>query len=345
MPRLSMRQWDLLVRQARASSLLGRLAWLAERECGGLDGLPPEPAAHLRWGMTLAEACAREIRCEVDWVLAALEPIGVRPILLKGAAYTLAGMPVGRGRFFEDVDILVARERLADAEAALLVAGWAQTHLDPYDQRYYREWMHELPPLVNMRRGTTVDVHYNILPETGRLRPEAVRLLEAARPLPGSGVLRTLCPEDMVLHSASHLFCDGEFNNGLRDLSDLDLLMRYFGEEDGFWTGLLDRAETLGLGGPLYYAVTLTDRVLDTPVPEAVLAEAKRMGPPFVRRGAMDLLFRAGLRPPHPSCRGIGAEAAHFLLFVRGHWLKMPPLRLARHLVRKAFVRDQYAAD
>jgi hypothetical protein len=36
----------------------------------------------------------------------------------------------------------------------------------------------------------------------------------------------------MVLHSATHLFYDGELNHGLRDLVDLDDLLRHFSGAD-----------------------------------------------------------------------------------------------------------------
>ena len=44
----------------------------------------------------------------------------------------------------------------------------ATTHHSAYDQRYYREWMHELPPLLHVRRQTALDVHHAIAPETAR---------------------------------------------------------------------------------------------------------------------------------------------------------------------------------
>jgi hypothetical protein len=34
-----------------------------------------------------------------------------------------------------------------------MLAGWAATHHDAYDQRYYRQWMHELPPMQPYARG------------------------------------------------------------------------------------------------------------------------------------------------------------------------------------------------
>jgi len=39
----------------------------------------------------------------------------------------------------------------------------------------------------------------------------------------------------MVLHAATHLFLNEEFSSALRDLADLDSLLRHFGGETRFW--------------------------------------------------------------------------------------------------------------
>ncbi|WP_311964411.1 nucleotidyltransferase family protein, partial [Acinetobacter baumannii] len=95
----------------------------------------------------------------------------------------MAGLDAGRGRLFSDVDILVPKPRLDEVEAALMLHGWASTHLDPYDQRYYREWMHEIPPKVHVRRGISIDVHHAIMPETAADRPDPDLLRAAAIPI------------------------------------------------------------------------------------------------------------------------------------------------------------------
>ena len=77
-----------------------------------------------------------------------LATVDVDLVLLKGAAYLMAGLPAARGRVFSDVDILVPVARLAEVENALMLHGWSTTHHNAYDQRYYRQWMHELPPLA-----------------------------------------------------------------------------------------------------------------------------------------------------------------------------------------------------
>jgi hypothetical protein len=202
--------------------------------------------------------------------------------------------------------------------------------------------MHELPPMQHMRRATAIDVHHAILPETARVRPDPALLRGAARALPGSGGLFVLAPCDMVLHSAVHLFSEGEYDHGLRDLFDLHRLLCHFGaHEPGFWVALPLRARELELTRPLFYALRYCMELLGTPVPPATLAAAEGGRPPAALLALMDTLFGAALRPTHPSCADFLSPLAAGMLFIRGNWLRMPPLMLARHLFHKAFLTSR----
>lgn len=335
-------QWDLLLRQAGTANLLVSLLYLLE-DHGLLDAVPEAPRVHLEWARLAAASHARSVRHEVTRIRAALAGLDIPLILLKGSAYAMAGLDAGRGRLFSDVDILVPRPRLDEVEAALMLHGWACTHHDPYDQRYYREWMHEIPPMVHMRRGNTIDVHHAILPETAAGRPDPEKLRAAAVPIPDQDRLYTLSPQDMFLHSAVHLFSGGEFEHGLRDLLDLHRLMGRFDAEPALWAGLPARAAELELGRPLYYALRYTSRLLGSRIPPAVLEAAQRARPPAPLLALMDALFLRALMPPHPSCRDRLHAPALFALYIRGNWLRMPPLLLARHLFHKAFLSPRAA--
>jgi hypothetical protein len=330
--------WELLILQARSAGLLARIATLLEKHAL-LDHVPRAPAAHLLAARTVAAAQQDEVRREVAHITGALRSLSVPAILLKGTAYLLAGLPASLGRTFSDVDMLVPKSRLAEVEAALMLAGWATTHHSDYDQRYYRTWMHELPPLQHIRRQTMLDVHHAILPETARLKPPSSKLLEAAQPLEGHAGLSILCPPDIVLHSMAHLFHNEEMSHGLRDLSDLDLLLRHFGERPGFWEQLLERSRELDLERPLYYGLHQAHAILGTPVPISTLAISKRAAPAWPLRSVMDRLWSEALRPPHRSCRGAITGMSLFALYIRAHWLRMPPKLLARHLAVKAMTR------
>lgn len=337
MARFSERDWDLLLRQASAAKLGATLGLLAE-EHGVLAALPARAARRLGWERTVWERHLRAVRFELRQVRRALADTGLPLVLLKGTAYAAAALPAAAGRLFSDIDILVPKERLDEVESVLMLHGWAGTHHDEYDQRYYREWMHELPPLQHMRRSSVIDVHHAILPETAAVRPDPALLRAGARPIPGAAGLYTLAPCDMVLHSAAHLFSEGEYHHGLRDLFDLHRLLGDFGSRPGFWAALPARARELELTRPLFYALRYCTRLLGTPVPAAVLEEARAGSPNTVLLGVMDALFGRALLPPHPSCAAAFDGVARGALYIRGNWLRMPPLMLSRHLFHKAFL-------
>lgn len=335
LPALPLAHWDELVRQARQSDLLARLAAVLD-EKGVLEKIPSAPRAHLEAARVSALAQKETVVREVAHIRKALRTAGVEIVLLKGAAYVLGDLPAARGRLFSDIDILVPKPALPDVESALMLSGWAGTHHDPYDQRYYRQWMHELPPLQHIERRTVIDVHHSILPETARLKPDAGKLLAASRALPGEAGLRILAPADMVLHSATHLFHNEELSHGLRDLSDLDILLRHFGRHAEFWRELCERAAELDLRMPLHYGLRYAQRILDTPVPPETMREASPKGRPESFARWMDGLWLRALRPAHPTAALPFGRSARHLLFLRAHWLRMPPHLLAYHLAVKA---------
>ncbi len=333
---LSPAAWDLLLRQARRSNLAGRLA-RQMADAGWLERLPAPVQPHLHAALLLSRRQTQMLAREVDLLRETLAELPGPLILLKGAAYALGGHAPAPGRMFSDIDLLLPPDQLARAETTLLVHGWAFDDLDRYDQRYYRQWMHELPPLHHKRRGTSLDLHHTLLPPTARTPLNSRALFDAPRPLPGRPGVFVLPPEDMLLHSAAHLFHEGELPNGLRDLFDLDALLREFGAVDGFWPRLLARASHIGLTGPLALALRYTRRWLDTPFPYELLDELPAHG--SVQRRLLDACYRRLLRPAHESCRLPGHDLAALALYVRAHWLRMPVPLLARHLARKGWAR------
>ncbi len=336
--RLDLPAWDLLIRQGRRANLLSRLAFVLEAD---LARIPEAPRHHLNGALMVAQRQIQTTRWEAACIQAALAPLGVLPVMLKGAAYLLAGMPASRGRLFGDVDILVPKARIEAVEAALLAHGWAfSDDLDAYDQRYYRDWMHEIPPLGHAQRGTSLDVHHTILPPTARVKVNTAALFEDLRPVDGCPGIRVLAPTAMFLHSAAHLFHEGELDKGLRDLFDLDALLRDFSNDSRFVAELLPRAQHLGLTRPLYYALRYCQRWLGTPVPDGLMAAVAQVAAPgALTLWLMDACYDRALRPVHPSCNTAGTGLARLALYVRSHWLRMPAGLLVGHLARKAWGR------
>lgn len=332
---LTPKNWDVLIRQARHANLLGRLYRVLEKS-GELPATPERQRNHLFSGSVMADRQHLSIKYEVGFLHETFSRRGIPLILLKGAAYVLAGLPAASGRVFADIDILVPRAQLGEAESVLMRTGWVTTALDAYDQRYYRQWMHELPAMQHMFRGTALDVHHTILPPTSRLRPDPALLIEASIEVPDAPDVRILCPSDMVLHSATHLFHEGEPDNLLRDLTDLDALLKYFGARDEFWDELTARARQLHLGEPLRLALRYTSRLLDTPVPANVLQKTRALESGGLRQQLQDAMYLRVLLPQHSTTADALSPAARKLLYIRSHWLRMPPYLLAYHLGHKA---------
>lgn len=337
----SLREWDDTLRLARNANLMGRIAEAVLSEKNLLPALPAQVRPHVLATARLTQHQQQAIQWECRHLEKALGSLGIPLVLLKGAAYALSGHPAARGRLFGDVDLLVPHESLTAVEAALRLHGWTSGKLDPYDQRYYREWMHELPPMVNLKRSTVVDVHHNILPRTARHVPDAGKLLQASIPIAGS-CLRMLAPSDMVIHSATHLFHEGELKNGLRDLHDLDALFTSFSQGDAqqFWQALIERSIELGLTWPVLLAMRYCEKLLQTPVPSSAMEAAKRAaGLSALRLALLDAMYLPAFQPDHPLLANTRSQLARAALYLRGHALRMPLWQLSVHLGRKAVLR------
>ncbi|MET0012502.1 MAG: nucleotidyltransferase family protein [Sedimenticola sp.] len=339
---LELKEWDLVIRQARRAGILSRLAVDLGEDV--IEELPKGPACHLESSMLFYRAQTRGVSWEVRKVAEALNKINLPVILLKGAAYSIAGLPSSRGRLFNDFDILVPKSKLDSVEKILNFHGWFSTVEDEYDQRYYREWMHELPPLRHLTRRSVLDVHHTILPETSRLRPDPNKLIDSAQSVAGFENIFVLKDVDMVLHSAAHLFHDGELENGFRDLIDLDTLFRHFSTRQEFWGELVGRAVEMNLERPLYFALRYTQKVLNTPIPGKVIETSLNIGGTGkISSKLMDALFLRALLPDHSSCNDTFTPIARWLLYVRSHYLRMPPYLLIPHLIRKSLKKHNDA--
>lgn len=333
---LQVSEWDLLVRQAKRSQLLGKLFYLAEEQ-QVLSSLPVPVFRHLESARVHAAKQYRDFLWEVGKLKKAFADVGQPLIFLKGGGYAIAQLPPYKGRLFSDIDLLVPFEAIDCVEKRLGVYGWLGEQQDSYDQRYYRRWMHEIPPLRHIKRGSVVDLHHNILPRTTSACPNAELLLGAVVKSEVDSEVLVLSPLDRVIHSATHLFYDGELEHGFRDLLDLrDLLAVMDGEAR---LELVDRARQLGLQRPVYYALRYLQLILNMPELEQPMQRVLDNG--FSLRGMwlMDVLFSRALLPDHTSCNDRWTPLARWLLYVRSHWLRMPWYLLIPHLARKAILR------
>lgn len=319
-----------LVRAARSQKLLATLAACVDA--------PDAP------GALVAASCGRAAyqRTRLVWeaqLLAEdLEGLGCPLVLLKGAAYAVRGASAAEGRTTGDLDALVPRSWLGAVEARLHERGWMPLKNDPYDDAYYRRWMHEIPPLQHPDRALLLDLHHTILPLTARIRPDAARFVREAVGCSVTGAL-VPSPADQVIHSALHLFHDGDLDGGLRNLWDIHCLLKDGARDAGFDASLAAAMTAHGAGRPLFYALRYAARLFDTALPPLAAAAAARHKPGRATGWLMDQLVLSRLYDADWHSRRWRGQLAAFALYIRSHWLKMPPLMLARHLGTKAYKR------
>jgi hypothetical protein len=318
--------FSLLLAEARACGLLERLAHrlLNSRQ---VDLCSTHLKDQLLAATIHASGFRQDVGRELRHIERSLASVNAPVILLKGASYVLMNFPAANGRIFSDIDILVPKDAIAETEAALMMGGWATGKLDAYDQRYYREWSHEIPPMTHLQRGTTIDLHHSLVMPSCRIQVDSTRMIAAAKPVVDGEFWWRLQDEDVVLHAASHLMLNSEFDRGLRDLWDIDLLYRRFSASTpDFPLRLLARAQEVGLERILWQALRLTSTLFSTPLPEGMPKGQKRLFFSLVTRAASTR---------HPSTKPWGQGGADSILLLREMYLRLPNTLLAVHLWHK----------
>jgi hypothetical protein len=345
---LSTQQWQDIICQASASQLLGRLTFYIDRY--KID-IPSDVEWHLRSAEKIANKQRLQTVREFHEVTKALPRYANSLVFLKGSAYIAKDLPCAYGRTFSDIDILVPKTKLNAVERTLKFSDWLKTEIDDYDEKYYRTWMHEIPPLTHAKRGTVLDIHHNILPPTNKYSPQIEKFHIEKTTVEGVGEINTLDDFDLCIHTAVHLFTESEFHHGLRDMSDIDMLLRHFqqkyqNDNDGDFIALLiNRSKELGLFDYTRLAIRYAHLVFKSPLGSYKLSSltcSKSLLGQFE-----DFCFINIFKPEHSSCRDWKTVLATHFLYWRGHLIRMPLRLLAPHLARKTWksIKDIFTKE
>lgn len=332
---LDVTEWNELLREAKVSNLAGRLS--ADAGALGIkDKLPAKVQNLFKSFDYNSQSSQRMIRWEMNRVKRALTEENYKVILLKGAAYIAKNLKCTCGRISVDLDILVEKNKIDFAEEKFLQHGWQHHVENDYDQKFYREYSHELPPLIHPDRQISIDVHHSILPVTSRVYPDMKKLLDHA--VPSVDGFYTFSNVDIILHSVVHLWQDGEVRSSLRNLLEQHDMFEEFGKDQKFWDALVPRAEELGFTRALYYALHYSKMIMGTDIPARVLHEIDHFAPNTVIGKLMDWMV-PGVMSPTLGSTGLSRWLSMNGLYIRSHWLRMPPIMLVRHLSTKLFMR------
>jgi hypothetical protein len=217
------------------------------------------------WHFDAAETLADKQHIALRWALLqlrdALAEIGSPLVVLKSSTYVTVNPSTAEEQRFNGIDILVPHGLLPQAESLLSRAHWHTLGLSDYDQRYRRRWMNQVPPMRHAQSMAVLNVYHAVPSDRAHDPLDAAKLRHRAIAVDSFPGVHVLTTEDRILHSATHLFHDSELSHGLRDLTDLDLLVRCPTGE------VIDYNRTNGCGGRLQIDMNSGANVMsDTPI-------------------------------------------------------------------------------
>ena len=228
---LTLRDWDILLLLASHLELGSQLATSILRATNP-PTLPPEVSPTLNHAIQAVAFNHKLHKFELRFLKRIAEASNTQPILLKGAAYLACNHPWADGRKTNDVDLLLASKSLDGFEAALRSEGYEpDDELSASDRRYYRKWLHELPPYKHSYRKLEVDVHFRLLPVSDPKSFPVEDWIERSRSLNDPNPFRVLDPVDQVLHAIINLGHTGEFRRATRDTWDISCLTNPLSQE------------------------------------------------------------------------------------------------------------------
>jgi len=265
---LSARAWAILAEEAGRHHLQGLSYRRLADSAPGVE-VPAHLLERLR-AVYLATATRNAILFrQTSQLVKQLQQRDIPVILLKGMHLARFVYPEPGLRSMHDVDLLVPRHRLADAEQLFVAQGFGPLPRPDLASRV--AWGHHLAKLEKAG-APVVELHWTIERPTSPFRLDLDGLWQRSRSAVLDGApVRLLCPEDLLLHLSLHLSYHHRFERAaLKGLVDIAAVVAAHGTEMD-WEALARRATAWGSAGYLYTSLRLAQRMLSAPIPAPLL--------------------------------------------------------------------------
>lgn len=154
-------EWQSLLRLSSAHLVTSLLRWALQQN-SLLAGLPVEVLEFLEAFHALNLDDNRRYEDQLAHLIRTLNGIGIRPVLLKGAAALIGVLyPTPGERFIGDIDILIASHQLGEALAALRAAGYIPGIGGEFSdvEEYLQGGAHHYPAIKNPDWPVLVELH------------------------------------------------------------------------------------------------------------------------------------------------------------------------------------------
>ncbi|MDH7487827.1 MAG: nucleotidyltransferase family protein [Anaerolineae bacterium] len=221
---------------------------------------------------------------QLEEVLSVLSAAGVEAVLLKGAALALTVYDSPALRPMRDIDLLVPREMVQEAVAALTSQGYrllVQEVRPGFVYEFENEWR-----LQGRAPGqVSVELHWHPFVVMYYRRAIPVEeLWDRTRPVAvGRQSARLLALEDQLLHLCAHLSFHHGFEPPLLWAWDVAALLKHFALD---WDAVVARARRYRLTLPVQAALENVNRDIGAPVPEEVRRALAAHHPSLLERAA-----------------------------------------------------------
>jgi hypothetical protein len=270
-PAVGMR-WERLVEASSHHYVTPALAWCLQDR----TDIPPKFRDYFAAALALNRQRNESLTADLTRMVAALNAIGVEPLLLKGAARLVDGSyPEPALRFLGDLDVLVPADRLSAAAAALEPVGFAAAKSGPIVLTH-----HHLPMLIHRETGTGVELHWRLTRPQYDAIVSPDWLWQHARSF-SLGTLRVHLPD--ATSSAAHNVLHDQINNANYDLSRVELrqlldiaTIRRWQENNIDWSEIDRRFCSVGMGQVLATYLEFAQSLFGQPMPP--LSHAPRAG-------------------------------------------------------------------
>jgi hypothetical protein len=202
---------------------------------------------------------------EQERVLAGLAGTGLEPVVLKGGALRHTAFESPVERTMGDLDLLVSRDRVDEALAALGRLGYRSPYPDAASEGFRAHHYHERLAHAN---GFEVEVHWGLTRPDAPATLDDRAFLDRALPVtPETGPpLHVPSPEDNLLHAVSQSEI-GSFRK-LSRLVDIDRIVTSTPLD---WDYIERAADEGGLAGHLALALRIANLLFGTPAPNRPL--------------------------------------------------------------------------
>ena len=260
-------------------------------------------------------------------VLQALQAAGVPTIVLKGAYLAEAVYGNLSLRPMSDLDLLVHREDMGKADAALAAAGFSarEFHISPprdhYDFHYH-----------DAAGSPMIEIHWEMTKPDYPFHLDVGPLWDAAVPARVAGVdVLALSAEDLLIHICLHAAIH-RLAHGPRVLCDLAEAVSRLAVD---WDLLGKKARSAGVGRSVRLLLALTAELLQAPIPESGLQGIDPSAlPAEIWEEARETVFKdESEHAPHP----------YFVLFMgRKRWRDKGALVARRIFPSRQLIAARY---